>query len=204
MTPRHPRPAPTLPAPGARITTRRLLAPLLLAARGPARAADDDDALDALRRTGAVGLMRHAWAPGTGDPPGFRLGDCATQRNLDAAGREQARGIGARLRAAGIAARVFSGQWCRALETAELLGLGPVEPLPSLDSFFGGRADEPVRTAATRRFMADWTGGPLILVTHQVNVMALSGVYPGDGEMVVLHPGAGGHVVAARLPPPGR
>jgi 8-oxo-(d)GTP phosphatase len=94
-------------------------------------------------------LLRHALAPGTGDPSGFQLEDCATQRNLSDAGREQARALGDRLRAAGVAeARVYSSRWCRCLETARLLELGPVEPEPALDSFFQRRSEGPARTTS--------------------------------------------------------
>lgn len=179
--------------------TRRTL-PLLVAFRiAPARAQAPEDLLRLLRSPGSAGLLRHARALGTGDPPGFRLGDCATQRNLDDAGREQARGIGARLHEAGVQARVFSSAWCRTRETAELLGLGPVEILPALNSFFGNASEEQEQTAAVRRFLRSHGQEAVILVTHQVNVTALTGVYPGDGEMVVMRPGPDGHVVAGRL-----
>lgn len=179
--------------------TRRTL-PLLLAFRiAPARAQTPEDLLQLLRSPGSAGVLRHARAPGTSDPPGFRLGDCSTQRNLDAAGREQARGIGARLREAGVRARVFSSAWCRTRETTELLGLGPVEILPALNSFFGDGSEGPEQTATVRRFLRSHGQEPAILVTHQVNVTALTGVYPGDGEMVVMRPGPEGHVVAGRL-----
>ena len=174
--------------------------PLLLASRiTPARAQTQEDLLRLLCSPGSAGVLRHARAPGTGDPPGFRLGDCATQRNLDAGGREQARGIGARLREAGVRAGVFSSAWCRTRETAELLGLGPVEILPALNSFFGNGSEEAEQTAAVRRFLRSHGPEPVILVTHQVNITALTGVYPGDGEMVVMRPGPDGHTVAGRL-----
>jgi len=115
----------------------------LLLAASPASAQDDAALLRTLAAPGGVGLMRHARAPGTGDPPGFRLGDCATQRNLDDGGRGQARELGERLRAAGLAgAAVLASPWCRTTETAVLLGLGPVTTLPALASFFGGQGEE--------------------------------------------------------------
>jgi broad specificity phosphatase PhoE len=81
--------------------------------------ADDATLWRALASKGHFALLRHAIAPGTGDPPGFTLGDCDTQRNLSAEGRAQAERIGARLRENGIAAaRVLSSQWCRCLDTA--------------------------------------------------------------------------------------
>ena len=80
-------------------------------------------------------MIRHAYAPGTGDPADFTIGDCTTQRNLDDQGREQARNIGAWLRERGInSARVYSSQWCRCLETAERMDLGTVVELPVTDA----------------------------------------------------------------------
>ena len=175
---------------------------VLLALCGPASA--QDDLLALLRQPGAAAIMRHARAPGTGDPAGFQPGMCSTQRNLDEAGREQARRIGARLRAAGVTAPVFTSEWCRTRETAELLGIGPVRPLPALNSFFGERTSEPAQTEALRAFIAG-LDGPAVLVTHQVNITALTGVYPADGEMIVLRRGPNGsYAVAGRLMPPQR
>ena len=76
---------------------------------------------DALREPGAVAIMRHALAPGGGDPAGFDVTDCATQRNLDDRGRDQARAIGAALRERGFTfGRVLTSQWCRCRDTATL------------------------------------------------------------------------------------
>ena len=156
----------------------------------------------ALRSGGHIALMRHAEAPGTGDPAGFRLDDCSTQRNLSAAGREQARRIGQRFRDQGVEiARVLSSRWCRCLETARLLELGSVEPYPILDSFFQQPERGPQQTAELRRFVSEVRNGPsLVLVTHQVNITALTGVFPQSGEMVVIRPGGnGGFTVLGRL-----
>ena len=137
-------------------------------------------------------LLRHALAPGVGDPPGFQLEDCSTQRNLSEEGRAQAQKIGERLRAAGIdEARVHSSRWCRCLETAERLALGPVIPDPVLDSFFQQPADGPARTAALRERLQTLTPGlPVVLVTHQVNVSALTGQFArsGQGAEVQIQP----------------
>ena len=151
-------------------------------------AADEAPLLEALRDGRAVALMRHATAPGTGDPADFALGDCATQRNLSADGRAQARATGAWLRAAGLnAAEVYSSQWCRCLETARLLELGPVSELPALNSFFGERSREPAQTAALAAFLrARQSQAPLILVTHQVNISAFTDAFMRSGELVVV------------------
>jgi phosphohistidine phosphatase SixA len=167
---------------------------LMLAGGLPAmaRAGRADTILDALRRGGLIMLMRHArTVPGTGDPPGFSLENCATQRNLSQAGREQARQIGARLRAERVAVgAVRSSAWCRCRETAELLDLGPVDHLQPLDSFFEDRSQAARHREGMLNFIAAWRGpGNAMLVTHQVNVTAVSGVFPASGEIVVMTAG---------------
>jgi phosphohistidine phosphatase SixA len=139
--------------------------------------------------TGYVVMMRHALAPGTGDPPNFRLEDCSTQRNLSAQGRAQARRIGEAFRRRGIkVARVLSSQWCRCLETARLMNLGAVEPFAPLNSFFRDRSTQTRQTTQVREFIAANrnTVGAIILVTHQVNITALTDIVPQSGESVVL------------------
>lgn len=165
--------------------TTGLLAIVALLA-GPAYA--DDAVLARLQEPGTVLLLRHALAPGTGDPPGFQLDDCSTQRNLSEAGREQARKLGERLPASGITdARVYSSRWCRCLETAELLGVGPVQPEPALDSFFQRRAEGPGRTAAARQRISELPPGPpVVMVTHQVNISALTGQFTPSGAGVII------------------
>ena len=166
--------------------------------------ADDEPLWAALRTGDAVALIRHAMAPGTGDPAGFKLEDCATQRNLSEEGRRQARQIGAAFRQNGISsARVWSSRWCRCLETARLLELGPVEPFAPLDSFFSQPGRGTAQTAALREFLsrAD-AGSPRVLVTHQVNITELTGVVPRSGELIVVQPAADGSVrVMGRLEP---
>jgi broad specificity phosphatase PhoE len=149
--------------------------------------ADEADLWRAMQQPGHVVLMRHALAPGTGDPANFTLEDCATQRNLSDNGRNQARGIGDRFRANGITeAKVLTSAWCRCRETAELLRLGPVEVLPALNSFFG----HPQRKEGQIDALRDWLGtsrgeGPFVLVTHQVIITALTNIFPRSGEMVI-------------------
>ncbi|MGI8936025.1 MAG: histidine phosphatase family protein [Phormidesmis sp.] len=88
-----------------------------------------------------VVLLRHALAPGTGDPANFQLNDCSTQRNLSETGREQAIAIGEAFRSRNTPViEILSSQWCRCLETAELMAVGPVEPFPALNSFFRDRS----------------------------------------------------------------
>jgi phosphohistidine phosphatase SixA len=177
-------------------------AALLLAGR-PRTAQAEDAAWDAARHGRAAVLMRHAVASGGGDPPGFRLDDCSTQRQLSEAGRAQSRAIGALLRARGIvSARVLSSAWCRCLDTAERLGLGPVTIEPILNSFFADRGTAEAQTAALRGLLRDWSEPrPLVLVTHQVNITALTGVLPASGEALLVYTGARAGPVALRVPP---
>lgn len=180
----------------------RLSALVVLLLLSPA-AADDGEALwTLLKGGGQVVVLRHASTdPAAGDPPGFRLDDCATQRNLSAAGREEARRIGAAFQGRGVpVGRVLSSRWCRCLETARL-AFGTVEPWPALDSFFGDRSREPQQTQAVRALAGDRPqAGNLILVTHGFNIRALVGILPAPGEMVILTPqGNGAFLVAGRL-----
>lgn len=155
-----------------------------------------------LRGGGQIVLIRHATTtPGVGDPAGFRLGDCASQRNLTDAGRDQARRLGAAFRAREVpVGRVLSSRWCRCLETARL-AFGLAEPWESLDSIFEDRAREPERTRAVRRAVgARPADGNLVLVTHGANILALTGVSPAPGEFLVLTPQPDGAFrVAGRL-----
>jgi phosphohistidine phosphatase SixA len=169
--------------------------------------ADDPDLWLALKEGRAVALMRHAYAPGVGDPENFRLDDCSTQRNLSVEGAIEAQRTGDIFRAQGIEeADVRSSQWCRCLETGRWLKLGPVEPMPALNSFFADRAGAPEQTAAVREFLASRKSmEPLVLVTHQVNIRALTDLTPRSGEIVVITPpesASGAIEVLGRIPPP--
>ena len=166
--------------------------------------ADDRGGWQALREGRAVLIMRHAAAPGLGDPDGFRLDDCTTQRNLDERGRAEARQWGVRLRDSGITnVRILSSRWCRARETAEGMALGEVQPLPALDSFFALPATERQYTAALRQAVAALEPGTVaVLVTHQVNITALTGIFPQSGEGLILAlPLAAPPVILARVAP---
>ncbi|MFN4141666.1 histidine phosphatase family protein [Aestuariivirga sp.] len=177
-----------------------LLLPLLLSAP-PARAAD---AWAPLMEEGAIVLFRHANAPGTGDPPGFVLGDCATQRNLDERGREEARAIGEAFRRRGVeVGSVLSSQWCRALETAELAFPGQVREEAAFNSFFGRRHAATEATARARELLLRWKGpGTLVVVTHQVNITALTELVPRPGEGIVLRPHDNALSLLGRIPSP--
>lgn len=165
-----------------------LMALLLLLLPLPALASEAADAWQALREGRALLLMRHATAPGTGDPAGFRLGQCATQRNLNEQGRAEARRWGELLARQGIEQpRLLSSRWCRALDTASGMQRGPVQAFAALDSFFGQPEDGAAQTAELiRAINALADGAPLVLVSHQVNITALTGIFPASGEGLIL------------------
>lgn len=164
---------------------------------------------DKLRGGDHVLLMRHAEAPGVGDPPNLRLGDCSTQRNLDAAGRQQARAVGAWLKQQGLTeARVFTSPWCRCQDTARLLDLGPVTIEPALASFFNDPQLAAATTAAWREVVARTLDGqkgkPVIMVTHHVNILDILGENVASGEMVLARVDRQGRVLSyQRLRAPG-
>jgi phosphohistidine phosphatase SixA len=178
------------------------LGPALLA---PPPAAAREALWALLRGGGQVVLMRHATTtPGVGDPPGFRLDECGTQRNLTEAGRGEARRIGAAFQDRGIpVGRVLSSRWCRCLETARL-AFGRAEHWVALDSNFEDRRGGPERTAAIRARASERVeGGNLVLVTHGANIAPVTGSQPAPGEFFVLTPEGGGRFrVAGRLAPP--
>lgn len=175
----------------------------LLLASG-ASADDNPKAWQALAEGRAVLILRHALAPGVGDPGIFKVGDCSTQRNLNEAGREQARAWKPLLAEHGIdEARVFSSQWCRCLETAREMDLGPVGEMMSLNSFFQNRGNGAMQTRQTISIVnALEDGKPVVLVSHQVNITALTDIYPASNEgLIVALPLSESPTVLARVAP---
>ena len=151
-------------------------------------AGEKEEALALLPEGKAVLILRHALAPGTGDPPRFRIDDCSTQRNLNARGREQARAWKPFLRKHGIErARVLSSQWCRSMDTGQEMNVGEVEEFPPLNSFFAGRGDRGRQTRDTIRHVnAMGSDDPIILISHQVNTRALTGRSVRSNQGVIM------------------
>lgn len=178
---------------------RGLLFLALAAACGIAHA---DDALwKQLRAGGLVVFIRHADTdPGVGDPPGFQLDDCKTQRNLSAAGRDQARRLGEAFRRERVpVAQVLSSEWCRCRDTATL-AFDRYEPWAALNNLFGRAQNEPAqKRAMLERAGAHRGNGNLVLITHGATIYPVAGVNPGTGELVVMRPAGAG-----RLEPVGR
>ena len=188
---------------------RRTLLLSALAASLPAHralAADADaDAVRLLRQGGTVAVFRHALAPGTFDPPGMRLADCSTQRNLNSEGRTQARCLGAWFRGHGLQpAAVKSSPWCRCLDTARE-AFGRAEAWPALGSPSGRTAaDRDAQQLALRAALAGLRpGGFDVWVTHNFVIADLAGISASSGEGVVLRADGDGKVqLLARIAEP--
>lgn len=183
----------------------------LLVAPAPA-AADSTAAWDALVEGGHVALIRHGNAPGPslgqgGDPPGFKIDDCRTQRNLDDVGRGEARALGEAFRTRGVRVdRVQSSPWCRCIETATLMAVGRVETSLDLAPATDRNPRTPTALRALKDMVSSWRGpGTLVLVTHGLTVKAMTGLVPSQAETVVLKPSPGsgsGALLVGRIPAP--
>ena len=159
-----------------------------------------------LKKPDYVLLMRHAIAPGIGDPAGYKLQDCKTQRNLDATGRAQAQKTGQWLKAQGVGnALVFSSAWCRCKETAENLAFGTPALEASLNSFFDDMRQGSQSNANLQKFIANQLKAKgdkaLVLVTHQVNITQFTGETVGSGDMVLAKVNAAGKMISFKTYP---
>ncbi|MDP1968012.1 MAG: histidine phosphatase family protein [Burkholderiaceae bacterium] len=144
--------------------------------------------LAAQARRGGVLLIRHASTePGVGDPPGFRLGQCSTQRNLSDVGRAEARAMGQWFRRQGLQAQaVRSSQWCRCQDTARI-AFSRFEDWPALNSTFADQGDAPGQLRALRERLQTLPPGVLeVWITHQVIMTGLTGVWPATAEGFVV------------------
>ena len=147
---------------------------------------------DALKTRGTVIMFRHALAPGFGDPSNFRVDDCGTQRNLDARGREQSKAIGSQFKRLGFSSDVvYSSPWCRCLETARLMDIGPVTSFDGLGSFFEGYVDRSQtleRLNTQLDLIAKSQDKPVVMVTHQVVISAVTRMGTASGEAILYDP----------------
>lgn len=183
------------------LSRRGFLATAPLLAWLPVQAETASAFWSAVKAPGAIVLMRHAQTePGVGDPPGFQLHACHTQRNLSDAGRNQARRVAAAFAAAGVVpGEVRSSAWCRCIDTAQL-AFGKAVVWSAINSTFQGQGDAAKARAEVVAATRTWRGqGPLVLVTHQVNITDLTGEFTAMGEMLVVRHAGTGLQVLARL-----
>ena len=178
---------------------------LLALAGFPSASVAQADAWQLLRQPGHVVFMRHSDAPGSGgfgDPPGFRLEDCATQRNLSDEGRAHARRTGEAFRKHGVAFdHVLTSPWCRCRETARLAMGREAEPFAPLSNLVGRGEHRESQMTALRAYLAGLGSSTRALfVTHGIVINALTGIQPASGEMVIVKVGPGGKpTVAGRV-----
>jgi broad specificity phosphatase PhoE len=180
---------------------RALAAVVVLFACLVSAAHAEESVWDALRAPGSVVVLRHSFAPGTFDPPGARLDDCSTQRNLDASGRAQARRIGEAFQGHGIAVgTVLSSPRCRCLDTARL-AFGTAQAWSPLQGALRDETRRAQQVAAIREAIAAHREGPpLVLVTHGTVITGLTGRSIRMGEFLVLRRAPdGSHPVAGQL-----
>src|SRR5215475_2821784 len=160
-----------------------LLAGVLTA---PTAVAADEEVWALLKSGGQVILLRHAiTTPGVGDPPGMRVDDCSTQRNLTDQGRGDARRLGEAFRARAIPIdRVLSSPWCRCLETARL-AFGTVDSWLPLSNLYDRPENRAAQVSQMKAVAGERrAGGNLVLVSHGSTISALTGISPGTAEMV--------------------
>ncbi|MFT7491985.1 MAG: phosphohistidine phosphatase SixA [Pseudohongiellaceae bacterium] len=138
-------------------------------------------------------LIRHAIAPGFGDPKNFVINQCNTQRNLDAVGRSQATLLGQNLRQSSVMVdKIYSSHWCRCLETAKLMQLGDVEKFTGLNSFFEGHVDRDQTLVLLQDKLTSLKKNSLsLMVTHQVVIQALTGRGVSSGGVVAYNSSTG-------------
>jgi phosphohistidine phosphatase SixA len=163
------------------------------------------DKLQGTNPKGYVLLLRHTIAPGVGDPENFKLNDCSTQRNLSQVGRDDAKAVGDWLKRRDIKiSRVESSRWCRAKQTAQLLGIGKVRLNSNLDSLFDSQDPaKAIQTVRVKKQIVDWRNksGLLVLVGHFINIGAVTGVGVGSGEGVLVKADSKGRITVVGLTP---
>jgi phosphohistidine phosphatase SixA len=185
-----------------------IITALLISLLGQSAMANEEAIWDKLQGTnpkGYVLLLRHTIAPGVGDPENFKLNDCSTQRNLSQLGRDDAKAVGDWIKRRDIKiSRVESSRWCRAKETAQLLGIGKVRLNSNLDSLFES-ADpaKAIQTVRVKKQIVDWRNksGLLVLVGHFINIGAVAGVGVGSGEGVLVKADSKGKITVVGLTP---
>lgn len=151
-------------------------------------------------------LMRHADAPGYGDPQGYQLNQCSTQRNLGERGRKQAQAIGEWLAKQGITkAQVYSSAWCRCFDTAALLNKGAVTKEAALGSFFDDMSQSKKQTEDLAKLIQaeriKYPKAPIIMVTHHVNIESFTGKVLNSGDMILVKVNSSGQAVSHKLYP---
>ena len=146
------------------------------------------EVITALQEGGKLIFIRHALAPGGGDPDNFNLNDCSTQRNLDKSGISQAKIIGQFFKKNNIKIdQVFSSEWCRTKETA-LNAFEDYKTFSALNSFFSSKfaKNRDKQMKDLRNFVNKWDSKKnIVFVTHYVVILEVLNTTVGSGEIIV-------------------
>ena len=154
----------------------------------PVKADLDQNIISELKKGGKIIFIRHAYAPGGGDPVNFNINDCNTQRNLNDDGRLQSKKIGDFFKKNKISIeKVYSSEWCRCKETASI-AFKKFETKNFLNSFFSEKfaKNRKNQIANFNKFLSDWDENHnLIFVTHYVVISEILNYAPSSGEIVI-------------------
>ena len=148
-----------------------------------------ENSIKELKEGGKIILIRHALAPGSGDPPNFKIKDCKTQRNLSQTGINQSKRIGKFFKEKNIFIdKVLSSQWCRCKDTARY-AFGMYKEFSPLNSTFQSKfsKNEPMQLKELNKYISKWNGKGknLVLVTHYSIITAITDAVPSSGEIVI-------------------
>ena len=154
------------------------------------KADSDNQILDNLKKGGNLIFIRHAYAPGGGDPDNFDIKDCSTQRNLNDEGREQSKKIGVFFKENDIPiSLVISSEWCRCKETANI-AFKNFETKNFLNSFYSKQfaQNKKIQINNLRKYIDNWKSDKnLVLITHYVLISELLDYAPSSGEIVIAN-----------------
>ena len=161
---------------------------LFITINSPIKADSNQNLINELKQGGKLIFIRHAYAPGGGDPSNFDINDCNTQRNLSDQGREQANKIGSFFKSNNILIdKVYSSEWCRCKETA-LIAFNEFETNFFLNSFFSSKfaQNKNPQMKKLKEFINNWDGkNNLIFVTHYVVISEILNYASSSGEVVI-------------------
>ncbi|MDC0394459.1 histidine phosphatase family protein [Alphaproteobacteria bacterium] len=134
-------------------------------------------------------FIRHALAPGIGDPKNFLLSDCDTQRNLNEEGRKHSKEIGKYILSTNLKIdKIYASEWCRCHETALHMNLGNVKLFSGLNSFFQNHSDKGNTLQLLQKYLEEKPSNELIImVTHQVVISAVTNLYTKSGQLVAYN-----------------
>jgi len=154
------------------------------------QAFSNDDLIQSLKEGGKIIFIRHAYAPGGGDPDNFDVNDCSTQRNLNNEGISQSKLIGEFFVKNKIQIdQVLSSEWCRCKDTAKY-AFKNFKTFNALNSFFSSKfaQNEDKQIKDLKNFIQNWKSEKnLVLVTHYVVISSMLNMAVGSGEIVITN-----------------